>query len=81
MNNKVKSNPEKFHLLSSSNDELKICVNDDVINTIKYEKLLGVMIDSIFNLNTYCNAILEKVGQISALPRITPFMSFQEGGS
>lgn len=76
----MKPNPEKFHLLPSSNDELRICLND-VINTIKYEKLLGLMIDSIFNFNTYCNAICEKVGQISALPRITPFMGSQRGGS
>ena len=70
-----------FHFLTTSNDELKIFINDDVVNTIKYEKLLGVMIDSIFNFNTYSNAMCEKVGQISALSRITPFMGCRRGGS
>ena len=31
--NKMKVNPDKFHLLTSWNDKLKICIADDVVNS------------------------------------------------
>ena len=49
LNNKVKVNPDKFDLLTSSSDELKICFNDDVINSTKCKKLLDVHIDKKLN--------------------------------
>ena len=41
----MEANPDNFHLLTSSNDELKICIND-VISGTKCKKPLRVMIDS-----------------------------------
>ena len=36
-NIKMKVNPDKFHLLITSNDELKICINDHDTNSPKCE--------------------------------------------
>ena len=78
----MKTNPEKFHFLTCSNGELKICINDDVINTIKYVKLLVAIINSIFNFNTHSNAMCKKLVQkFFALFRITPFMGCRRGGT
>ena len=50
--NKIKASPNNFHLLTHLNDELKICINDVVINSsTKCEKLLGVIIDTKLNFN------------------------------
>ena len=68
-------NPDKFHLLTGSNDEWKICINDDITNSNKCEKLLGVKIDSKLNFNTRISVVCKKKKRkISALTRITPFM-------
>ena len=42
-------NPGKFHLLPSSNDELKIYMNNNVINNSKCEKLDNKMKFSTHN--------------------------------
>ena len=42
----MKNNRDKFHLLTSSNDKLKVYVNDDVIKSTKCANLLGAMIDN-----------------------------------
>lgn len=55
LNNKMKANPDKFQFLTSSNDGLKICINDDVISSTKCQKLLGVMINTKLNFNTCIN--------------------------
>ena len=41
----MEANQNKFYLSTSSNDELKICVNDYVIKSTKCKKLIGVMIN------------------------------------
>ena len=38
-NIKLKTIPGEYHLLTGSNDELKICINDDAIHSPKCEKL------------------------------------------
>ena len=53
-------NPDKFHLLTSSSDELKLCINDDDINSTKCKKLLGAMIDSKLSFNTHINVVCYK---------------------
>lgn len=55
LNNKMKANPDKFQFLTSSNDGLKICINDDAISNTKCQKLLGVMINTKLNFNTCIN--------------------------
>ena len=39
LDNKMKDNPNIFHLLSRSNDKLEVCIDEDVINSTKYEKM------------------------------------------
>ena len=41
----MKDNPDEFHLLTSSNNELEICINDNLVNSNRCEKLLLPMID------------------------------------
>ena len=43
-NNNMKADPDQFHLLTTTNGKLKICVNDNVINSTECEKLRGVKI-------------------------------------
>ena len=72
---KMKANPGKFHLLTSTKGESKICINDDFINSSKDGTLLGIMIDSNLNFNTYINVICKnEERKISVLSTITPFM-------
>ena len=40
----MKDNPDEFHLLTSSNNELEICINN-LVNSNRCEKLLSPMID------------------------------------
>ena len=54
-NNKMKANPLKFHLSTSSNDKLKIWINNDAFNSTTCKKPLEVMIDSKFNFHTHVN--------------------------
>ena len=56
-NAKEEANPDRFHLLTSWNDELKIYINDDVINGTKCEKLLGVMTENKLISNTHIKVI------------------------
>ena len=71
-NNEMKANPAKFHLLISSNDELKFCINN-VVNSTVYQKLLGLKIDEKLNFITHINMCKNRTKN-SALSRITPFM-------
>ena len=63
-NNKIKASPDKVHLLTSLNDELKIRINDVVINSSsKCKKLLGVIIDNTLNFNNHNNLMSKETGQ------------------
>ena len=69
-NNQMKANADKCHLLTSSNKESNICI-DNNINS-KCGKLLGVKIHQKLNFNAHINDICKKAGQkLSAFSRIT----------
>ena len=51
-NNEIEANPDKFYLSTSANDKLKICINDNFINSTEREKLRGVKIENNSNFNT-----------------------------
>ena len=68
-NNQVKTNADKYQLLTSSNEESSIYIDNNII------KLLDVKIDRMLNFNAHFNDICKTVGQkLSALARITPYM-------
>ena len=52
-NNQMKANPDKCHLLTSSNDKVSICVDNYNIKSSKCEKFLGIKIDNNYNFNTH----------------------------
>ena len=71
----MKANPDKFHLLTSSSDELSICVykNSYNIKCSKCEKLLSLKIDNKSSFNTHIDEICKTEGQkLNALSRVTP---------
>ena len=45
-NNRLKSNPGKFHLLLSGNDSSEVTTRNKTISDSKCEKLLGTKIDN-----------------------------------
>ena len=68
-NNQVKTNADKYQLLTSSNEESSIYIDNNIL------KLLDVKIDRMLNFNAHSNDICKTVGQkLSALSRITPYM-------
>ena len=61
-------------LLAGSNSKLKVFLNDDVINSTKYEKL-RVIIHSKLNFSSHNNVMCKKTGQkMFAFSRITPLI-------
>ena len=73
--NQMKANPDKFHLLTSSSDELSICVykNNCNIKHSKCEKLLSLKIDNKLSFNTHIDEICKTEGQkLNALSRVAP---------
>ena len=74
-NDKIKTNPGKCHLLTSSCDKVSICVDNHNVESSKCEKLLGIKIDNKLNFNTHVNVICKKAGQkLNALSRVFPYM-------
>ena len=71
----MKVNPDKCHLLTSSSDEVNICVDNCNIKSSKCEKLLGIKIDNELNLIPmliYVRKICKKAEQkLNALSRVT----------
>ena len=75
----MKANPDKCHLLTSSSDEVSICVDNDNAKSSKCEKLLGMKIDSKLNFNMHVDEICKKAGQkLNALSRVTTYMDLSK---
>ena len=58
----MKANPDKYHLLTSSSDKVSIFVDNYNNKSSKWEKLVGVKIDSKLNFNTQVDGICKKAG-------------------
>ena len=53
-NNRMKGNPEKYHLLiNNSKENFQIQIGNETITNSKYEKLLGLKIDPELNFNEH----------------------------
>ena len=75
-NNQMKTNPDKYHLLTSSTDSIAIRIKDNEILNNESEKLLDVSIDNKLVFNNHLQKILKKANQkVHVLARITPYMS------
>ena len=58
----MKINPEKCHLITSSSDEVSICVRNYSLKSSNYEKRLGIKIDNKLNFKNN-NKIRKKTRQ------------------
>ena len=75
--NQMKANPDKCHFLCSSNREVSLAIENQLIKNSKFEKLLGIKLDSKLNFNFDIHDIFQKAGQkLNAISRITPYMRF-----
>ena len=50
---KMKANSDKCHLLCSSNREVSLTVENQATKNSKFEKLLGIKLDSKLNFNSH----------------------------
>ena len=77
--NEMKANPDKRHFLCSSNREVSLTIETQIIKNSKFEKLLGIKLDSKLNFNSHIHDICKKVGhKINVISSITPYMLFSK---
>ena len=62
-NNQMKTNADKYHLLTSSNEESTICIDNDIVINSKCWKLLVIKINQKLNFNVLIINICKKVEQ------------------
>ena len=73
--NQMKANPDKCHFLCNSNSEVSLTIETQKVKNSKFEKLLGIKLDSKLNFNSHIHDICQKAGQkLNAISRITPYM-------
>ena len=73
----MKANPDKCHFLCNSNSEVSLTIETQKIKSSKFEKLLGIKLDSKLIFNSHIHDICQKAGQrLNAISRITPYMNF-----
>ena len=77
--NLFKGNPDKCHLLVSTNEKIKINIGDFSIENSDCEKLLGVKIDNKLTFDYHVSDICKKANRkINALTRIAPFININK---
>ena len=73
----MKANSDKCHFLCTSNREVTLTTENQIIKNSKFEKLLGIKLDSKLNFNSNIHDICQKTGQkLNSISRITPCMDF-----
>ena len=75
--NQMKAYSDKCHFLWSSICELSLTIENQKIKNSKFEKLLGIKLDSKLNFNLHIFDISQKAGQkLNAISRITVYIDF-----
>ena len=79
-NNSLKANPDKFHLILSNSDEDKfVIIQQSEIYNSNCEKLLGIKIDNKLSFDDHVTGLCTKASQkLHALSRIANFMNLQQ---
>ena len=62
MDNQMKANPYKYHIICSTNDTINLIVENQIIDNSKCEKLLGVKFDYKLTFNPHIDDICKKIG-------------------
>ena len=77
--NLFKSNPDKCHLLVSTNEKTKINIGEFSIESSDCEKLLEVKIDNKLTFDCHASDMCKKANRkINALARIAPFININK---
>ena len=75
----MKSNPDKCHLLVSTNGNVKIRIGNFQIENTKREKLLGIQFDNKLSFDYHLSEICKKASRkLYALGRVTPYMNLSK---
>ena len=79
-NNALKANPDKFHmLLSNTNVNIKMKIDNYEIQNNKQIKLLGVTIDNKMKFEEHVSSLCTKASQkLHALSRVSAFMNVKQ---
>ena len=74
--NGMKANPDKCHLLLSSDEKCNASIGNHLIENSKQQKLLGVLLDNNLKFEKHVNNLCTKASQkLTALCRVSSFMS------
>ena len=56
----MEANPDKCHFLCSSNREVSLTIENQIIKNSKFEKLLGIKLDSKLNFSSHIHGICQE---------------------
>ena len=71
-----KTNSKKSHLLTISENVLRINVGGDQLSSRRYEELLGILIDHLLRFEDHILNIVQKINKkLHFLARISKYMS------
>ena len=77
--NLMKSNPDKCHLLVSTNDNVKISIGNIQKENTRREKLLGIQFENKLSYDYRLSKICKKASRkLYALGRVTPYMNLSK---
>ena len=75
----MQGNTDKCHVLISTSQKLHVNIGTPQIENSKYEKLLGVYIDSKLSFEKDLNIICSKArAKINSFGRVAPFMNIEK---
>ena len=73
--NYFKANPNKSHFLLTSNEQVNLNLDDLIIKTSKFEKLLGINFDHFLTFNEHVSKLCKKASQkLHAIARISSYL-------
>ena len=79
VDNQMKANEDKCHLIVSTNEITGIQMGDFTIKNSPSEQLLAVNIDSKFNFDCHVNHLCNKANiRLRALARVTSYMTLEK---
>ena len=79
IDNYLKANPDKYHLLLSETSETQLIVENVPIASSCCEKLLGIEIDHKLSFESHLESLCKKASQkLNALARMTSFLSLSK---
>ena len=78
--NRMKVNPDKYHLLiNNTKESFQIKIDNQTVSNSKYEKLLEVKVNHELNFNEHVSSLCRKAShKLNALSRIASCMTFNQ---